>query len=110
MGHSIGGQMGSMLVSRYHNLIDGFILNASCTVYYKAWGKAAGIGLLFYAALINFTAKILGYYPGNFLSLAVLKLRALLKIGTLQQLQESLLPKALSLIMKQQLVKFIYLF
>jgi predicted alpha/beta hydrolase len=66
MGHSIGGQMGSMLVSRYHHLIDGFILNASCTVYHKGWGIINGTGLLLFAAICNYTAKVLGYYPGNF--------------------------------------------
>jgi predicted alpha/beta hydrolase len=66
MGHSIGGQMGSMLVSRYHNLIAGFILNASCTVYHKGWGNYKGMGLLLFAALCSSSAKLLGYYPGNF--------------------------------------------
>jgi predicted alpha/beta hydrolase len=36
IGHSLGGQMGSMFVSRYQNLADGIVLNASCSVYYKA--------------------------------------------------------------------------
>ncbi len=66
MGHSIGGQMGSMLVSRYRHLTDGFILNASCTVYHKGWGNIKGVGVLLFAALCNYTAKLLGYYPGNF--------------------------------------------
>jgi len=66
MGHSIGGQMGSMLVSRYRYLVDGFILNASCSVHYKGWGNIKGVGLLLFAALCNYTAKLLGYYPGSF--------------------------------------------
>ncbi|MES2621626.1 MAG: alpha/beta fold hydrolase [Bacteroidota bacterium] len=64
MGHSLGGQMGSMFVSRYHHLVNGLILNASCSVYYNGWGKAS-YGILAFAKFSDLLAKALGYYPGN---------------------------------------------
>jgi predicted alpha/beta hydrolase len=65
MGHSLGGQMGSMFVSRYNDLADGIILNASCSVYYKGWGGFKGIGVLLFAKFSKWIAHLLGYYPGN---------------------------------------------
>jgi predicted alpha/beta hydrolase len=62
MGHSLGGQMGSMFVSRYTDLADGLILNASCSVYYKGWSWAS-YGILLFAAFSNLLARLLGYYP-----------------------------------------------
>ncbi len=64
MGHSLGGQMGSMFISRYPELVDGFILNASCSVYYKGWREYAA-GILAFAKFCDLLAKALGYYPGN---------------------------------------------
>lgn len=65
MGHSLGGQMGSMFVSRYTELVNGFILNASCSVYYKGWNSGVDYGLLLFAAFCKQIGKILGYYPGH---------------------------------------------
>jgi predicted alpha/beta hydrolase len=79
MGHSIGGQMGCLLVSRYRHLVNGFILNASCTVYYKGWGKVNGIGILLFAALCNAAAKLLGYYPGNFFRFGGVEARGIME-------------------------------
>jgi predicted alpha/beta hydrolase len=65
MGHSLGGQMGSMFISRYQHLADGIILNASCSPYYKGWGVGAGFGLWLFARFIRMVTALLGYYPGN---------------------------------------------
>ncbi len=65
MGHSLGGQMGSMFISRYRHLADGIILNASCSPYYKGWGIGAGFGLWLFAWFIRMVIALLGYYPGN---------------------------------------------
>jgi predicted alpha/beta hydrolase len=65
MGHSIGGQMGSMFASRYPRLVDGLILNASCSVYYKGWGPIKGRGVLWFAMFSKWIAHRLGYYPGH---------------------------------------------
>lgn len=65
VGHSLGGQMGTMFISRYSHLADGIIINASCSPFYKGWGWAAGKGLWLFAWLIRLLTFLLGYYPGN---------------------------------------------
>jgi pimeloyl-ACP methyl ester carboxylesterase len=46
IGHSLGGQMGSMFIGRYTELADAIILNASCSTYHQGWGPVAGKGPL----------------------------------------------------------------
>lgn len=65
LGHSLGGQMGIMFISRYTYLADGIIINASCSPFYKGWGLAAGMGLWLFAWFIQILTFLLGYYPGN---------------------------------------------
>ena len=65
VGHSLGGQMGSMFISRYPHLADAIILNASCSTYYRGWGSIAGKGLYIFATFSARLAKVLGYYPGD---------------------------------------------
>jgi predicted alpha/beta hydrolase len=65
IGHSLGGQMGSMFIGRYTELADAIILNASCSTYHKGWGPVAGKGLYLFALFCRAISKILGYYPGN---------------------------------------------
>lgn len=65
VGHSLGGQMGSMFISRYPDLADALILNASCSTYHRGWGPIAGKGLYVFATFSACLAKVLGYYPGH---------------------------------------------
>lgn len=78
MGHSLGGQMGSMFVSRYPQLADGFILNASCSVYYKGWGNVGGIGIWLFAQGSNLLAQVKGNYPGNRVGFGGLEARGII--------------------------------
>lgn len=65
IGHSLGGQMGSMFIGRYTELADAIILNASCSTYHQGWGPVAGKGLYVFALFCRLISKMLGYYPGN---------------------------------------------
>lgn len=65
MGHSLGGQMGSMFVSRHSTTIRGLILNASCSVYYKGWKGLQGAGVLLAVLLARPIASVMGYFPGD---------------------------------------------
>ncbi len=65
MGHSIGAQMGAMFVSRNYPQLDGLIINAGCSVYYKGWGTFKGWGVWLFAVFSNFLAQTLGSYPGH---------------------------------------------
>jgi predicted alpha/beta hydrolase len=78
MGHSLGGQMGSMFAGRYHDLVDGLILNASCSVYYKGWGWAS-LGILAFAKFSDVLASALGYYPGNKLGFGGVEARGVIE-------------------------------
>lgn len=65
IGHSLGGQIGSLFVARYPKMVQGIILVTSCSVYYKGWDgwgatKVKIAGRIFYPI-----SKILGYFPGN---------------------------------------------
>ncbi len=66
MGHSIGSQMGVLVLARYPELLDGFIVNAGCSVYYKGWGRM-GPGVLAFAHVVKWSSQLLGYYPGHIL-------------------------------------------
>lgn len=65
LGHSLGGQMGSMFIARYPLLADGIILNASCSPYYQGWGTVLGAGVWLFTKMIIRLSKMLGYYPGH---------------------------------------------
>lgn len=65
LGHSLGGQIGSMYISRFPDEIDGLILCASCMVYYKGW-EGQGIWKTKLAVrLFPLIAKMIGYFPGK---------------------------------------------
>ena len=78
MGHSLGGQMGSMFVSRYRDLVDGLILNASCSVYYKGW-RWASSGILAFARFSDFLAQTFGYYPGHKIGFGGMEARGVIR-------------------------------
>jgi len=66
MGHSIGSQMGALLVARHPHLMDGFVINAGCSVYHRGWGSN-GWAILLLARLSRIAALLFGYYPGKLL-------------------------------------------
>ncbi|WP_158827028.1 alpha/beta hydrolase family protein [Mucilaginibacter lacusdianchii] len=65
IGHSLGGQLGSLFASRFNDAISGLILMTTCSVYYKVWQgwdklRVLWAGLTFYPV-----SYLLGYFPGN---------------------------------------------
>ncbi len=65
MGHSLGGQLSSVFVSKHPNAVDGLILNATCNVHYIGWDGAQKWGVLLGAKMCRLVASIKGYYPGK---------------------------------------------
>ena len=65
IGHSLGGQVGSLFTSRFTEIIDGLILITSCSVYYKGWDKRTSLKLFFAGKLFYPLSKIFGYFPGD---------------------------------------------
>ena len=65
LGHSLGGQLGSLFASRYQGKIAGLILISASTVYYKGWQGLKRwqlwMGVNFFYPL----SKLFGYFPGH---------------------------------------------
>ena len=65
LGHSLGGQIASLAQAKYQDLMNGLILVAANSVYYKKWaGKQKYFNLLGYY-LFPLLSKIVGYFPGH---------------------------------------------
>lgn len=65
IGHSLGGQIGSLFTSRFPDKIEGLILITSCSVYYKGWDKKTSFKLFIAGKLFYPISKLFGYFPGN---------------------------------------------
>lgn len=65
IGHSLGGQLASLFLSRYDFDIKGLILIASCSVHPSGWEgwKAGRVRFALYG--FAWLSKILGYFPGD---------------------------------------------
>ena len=66
LGHSLGGQLGSLYLSRYQTpSVKGLILVASCSVYYRGWPGVTAYVTLFGTQLAGLLGNLLGYFPGK---------------------------------------------
>ena len=79
LGHSMGGQLGCLVSAKYPKLLDGVVLTACCSVYYKGWKGFAGTRIYYFTHLINLISGTLGYYPGNKLGFGGREARTLMK-------------------------------
>ena len=64
IGHSLGGQLAALFLSRYPAEASGLVLIAACSVYYRGWGWQQFPMLMvtqFYGAI----AGAFGYFPGH---------------------------------------------
>lgn len=64
IGHSLGGQIGSLFAARYQDLVSGLILVTACSVYYKGWSTSTSYKLRFAGSVFHPVSKIVGYFPG----------------------------------------------
>lgn len=67
LGHSLGGQLAALYAAMNQESIDGLILVASGSVYYRAFQFPKSIGLLLSTQLAWIISKILGSFPGKYL-------------------------------------------
>ncbi|MEL6252753.1 MAG: alpha/beta fold hydrolase, partial [Bacteroidota bacterium] len=65
LGHSLGGQIGGVALSRYPGMLDGLVLIASCMVYWKGWEDAGSGRVKLVVNLFPIIAKLVGYFPGK---------------------------------------------
>lgn len=65
LGHSLGGQLSCLFASRKTAKIDGLILSATCSVYYKGWDGFSAYRILAATQFINLVSKLIGHFPGK---------------------------------------------
>ena len=65
LGHSLGGQLGSLYMSKNPGQINGLILSASCSIYYKGWDGFQKWQILLVTRLFPLIASLVGYFPGK---------------------------------------------
>lgn len=78
IGHSLGGQIGSLFESRYAKA-SGLILITACSVYYKGWEKWDRMKIRFAANIFYPLSKIIGHFPGNKIGFGGREARTLIK-------------------------------
>ncbi|MEO1409796.1 MAG: alpha/beta fold hydrolase [Bacteroidota bacterium] len=65
MGHSLGGQLASLYLSRHRMAVAGLILIASCSVHYSGWTGWERWRLRLGFLLFPLLAGAWGYFPGD---------------------------------------------
>ncbi len=65
LGHSLGGILGSLYLSKYPGDADGIILTAACNIHYKGWSGFGKWRILLGTQFFNVASSILGYHAGN---------------------------------------------
>jgi predicted alpha/beta hydrolase len=79
VGHSLGGQIGSLLTARFPSMISGLILVTSCSVHYKGWNNWTALKLRFAGTMFNPISRIIGYFPGDKIGFAGKEARTVIK-------------------------------
>jgi predicted alpha/beta hydrolase len=75
LGHSLGGQLSALYSSIQLNEINGLILIAACSVFYKGWDFPRNLGVLTGTQLARAIANIMGYFPGERIGFAGIESR-----------------------------------
>ncbi len=65
MGHSLGGQLASLFLSRYRIKTAGLVLIAACSVHYSGWEWSDRWRLAFGLLVFPPVARLWGYHPGH---------------------------------------------
>lgn len=65
LGHSLGGQIGLCYASRHEADIDGVVLAAASTPYFRAFRGALAVRTFAAIHLVNSIAAIAGFWPGD---------------------------------------------
>lgn len=69
-GHSLGGQLWSLFLSRHPSAASGLVTMASCNVHYQGWPRPARYRVLTMASTLRILGFVLGYVPAAKLGFA----------------------------------------
>lgn len=64
VGNSLGGQLSALHLAAHPSSADALVLIASCSVYFRAYGKKA-ISTLLGTHTLHLAGQVLGYTPGK---------------------------------------------
>ncbi|QRN94335.1 alpha/beta fold hydrolase [Archangium violaceum] len=70
VGHSLGGQLGSLYLGLEGEGVRGLVLVAASSVYYRNYGALGGVKVLLGTQLAAVIATVWGYFPGRRLRFA----------------------------------------
>lgn len=65
LGHSLGGQLNALYASLHPETVDGLILVACCSVFYRGWQFPGNYGIWLGTQSARVLAALLGYFPGR---------------------------------------------
>ncbi|RMG18563.1 MAG: alpha/beta fold hydrolase [Bacteroidetes bacterium] len=65
IGHSLGGQIGSLVAARYPELVQYLVLMAACTVYDQSWQGVGRLRVAFAVRAFAPLSRLLGHFPGD---------------------------------------------
>jgi predicted alpha/beta hydrolase len=65
LGHSLGGQLSALYTGLAGEDVQGLVLVASCSVYYRGYGTWAGPPVLLFTQFAGLLASAWGYFPGH---------------------------------------------
>ncbi len=65
LGHSLGGQLAALYISRTLQKIDGLILITCCSVYHKGWEGFGAWKILLLTQVSKIISQVWGYFPGH---------------------------------------------
>jgi predicted alpha/beta hydrolase len=82
VGHSLGGQIQSLYVSRFPKNSKHLVLITAGTVYFKGWDKKTSRKIKMAGAFFYPLSKLLGYFPGRIIGFGGQEARTVMKDWT----------------------------
>ena len=82
VGHSLGGQMESLYVSRFYQKCNQLVLIAANSVYYKGWDQKLARRIKMAGTFFYPLSKLLGYFPGRIIGFGGREARTTMKDWT----------------------------
>ena len=82
VGHSLGGQIQSLYISRFPQNCNQLVLIAANSVYYKGWDKKTSQKIKMAGTFFYPLSKLLGYFPGQVIGFGGREARTVMKDWT----------------------------